>query len=1121
MRDWASDVDARSDDVDLAAFPCFVRPVKEFKPRSEVDARVAGEHEVEDERFYDHWEDRVATRGHKGVQSNRASTHASAAPSRMEPCQVPRAPPRPDAAARHASDPNLPPPCASTAAHFTCNGGSRLGPRGPRAPRAPRERRYRNGVEKFCAMLLRWPICGLQENDPAAAGVSPLPKPPTRFESKEHYYDVVAAVATEEARATLSNATAKAKGLLSGDETSRHKIQVKVTPNANANGTPGAGLKAVDVVSKEASAEKNRNGGGYKNKSDDWRRPGTVVAIRPVLPGGREGEAALAIVSGSRAGKAEAEVARRDDSHHQSSGDGFSRETTPLWVSSACVLFEDNNVYTVHPLDSVTSQMRVFASAFLRPNVAFMNELLGVKRAGTHVRFESDSDSDGDGDERTPESVESVLEKDRVRHHQMSLSTPLHTLNDSQKRAGCLFIGGVIGELRDTVEESDDENENDFQKSDENTNSRKLHLVQGPPGTGKTRFIGALLRTFVGFNREGTGKSLSNRKSNQKPIRVLICAPSNKAVTVALEKFLENENENNNKFFPILVGVEEALEQAGNISVNTVGDLMTHSTTTNSTARPSARVMDFFVYRRCGVLADGLEFIFSNGDEKSSHRVKLKVQNIIAELESNAPAFLSTDGLHAKLKALLNICGVRKVDLGQVESLLKQVTVALRCGAGRGVHSELFAAQAVQRSKFVFSTLSSAGQAVMSTSDGFDVLVVDEAAQALECELTVAFARKPKSCLLVGDPNQLPATMTSDVGRRIGYDRSLMRRMLDISALEQKEDKKASSLTNCSLKTTESWFTMLDTQYRMHPAISSFPHRRFYLNKVRNAGCVERPLKLSYGCEEKKNFSAKNSKSLTHLKKWLKAPFVFVDVPFRAGDGETRKGDGNGKIESLSIGNQTEAELAAAIAKALPWALETEPKNAFSEFSQSNDDEELDSETLADAAHSNPQITSTVITFYSEQMRRVRREFAEKTSLVNSLVSPSQSELRGKRKRSTEIEIATKTKTKGPDCFSSPHYPPPAVHTVDSFQGSEADVVVVSCVRCNEQGSVGFVADKRRLNVALTRAKRVCVVIGSVATLVKSGGDLGALVQDAKGRGLVASEADVRTWLTESHVNTK
>ena len=67
MRDWASDVDARSDDVDLAAFPCFVRPVKEFKPRSEVDARVAGEHEVEDERFYDHWEDRVATRGQKGV----------------------------------------------------------------------------------------------------------------------------------------------------------------------------------------------------------------------------------------------------------------------------------------------------------------------------------------------------------------------------------------------------------------------------------------------------------------------------------------------------------------------------------------------------------------------------------------------------------------------------------------------------------------------------------------------------------------------------------------------------------------------------------------------------------------------------------------------------------------------------------------------------------------------------------------------------------------------------------------------------------------------------------------------------------------------------------------------
>jgi ATP-dependent RNA/DNA helicase IGHMBP2 len=75
-----------------------------------------------------------------------------------------------------------------------------------------------------------------------------------------------------------------------------------------------------------------------------------------------------------------------------------------------------------------------------------------------------------------------------------------------------------------------------------------------------------------------------------------------------------------------------------------------------------------------------------------------------------------------------------------------------------------------------------------------------------------------------------------------------------------------------------------------------------------------------------------------------------------------------------------------------------------------------------------------------------------------------------------------------------------AVNTIDSFQGQERDVIYISLVRSNNRSEIGFLKDYRRLNVAMTRARKKLVVVGDSATLA---GDpfFGAFVDFAEKSG--------------------
>lgn len=118
--------------------------------------------------------------------------------------------------------------------------------------------------------------------------------------------------------------------------------------------------------------------------------------------------------------------------------------------------------------------------------------------------------------------------------------------------------------------------------------------------------------------------------------------------------------------------------------------------------------------------------------------------------------------------------------------------------------------QILDSAHIVFTTLNSSGTPSLVQSLKFHVVVVDEAAQAIEPSTLIALQNAQDCCVLVGDPQQLPATVFSQTNTQ--FERSLFER-----------------LEHCGHPVH-----LLDTQYRMHPKISSFPRQQFYKNMLKD-----------------------------------------------------------------------------------------------------------------------------------------------------------------------------------------------------------------------------------------------------------------------------------------------
>ena len=69
--------------------------------------------------------------------------------------------------------------------------------------------------------------------------------------------------------------------------------------------------------------------------------------------------------------------------------------------------------------------------------------------------------------------------------------------------------------------------------------------------------------------------------------------------------------------------------------------------------------------------------------------------------------------------------------------------------------------------------------------------------------------------------------------------------------------------------------------------------------------------------------------------------------------------------------------------------------------------------------------------------------------------------------------------------FFKPYRSLISVNTVDGFQGQERDIILISLVRANEEGQIGFLRDLRRMNVAITRARMKLIILGDASTMTR------------------------------------
>ncbi|CAK9294656.1 unnamed protein product [Gordionus sp. m RMFG-2023] len=407
----------------------------------------------------------------------------------------------------------------------------------------------------------------------------------------------------------------------------------------------------------------------------------------------------------------------------------------------------------------------------------------------------------------------------------------------------------------------------------------------------------------------------------------------------------------------------------------------------------------------------------------------------------------------------------------------------------------------IRSADIILSTLISFGKYALK-AERFDMLIIDECSQSLEAACWIPMLHAP-FCLLAGDHLQLPPTIISkDPVTKEGLQISLMERLIGMYAKDEpisnyssnpnhvKKMFLPSSFSNYSSNFLENWevgvkrqvendfLIRLNMQYRMNECIAKFISDRFYDSRLTTPPHVA-------------------TRVLSDLISNIQyGPLVLIDT---FGFEHVLPSNDNAQIPAcaqcmpkqmtrntfnIGLNSQNNSLLGHPVIYNNHHTL-----NAFIRISSFNNPcnsipvAQRNMHLLNCCNRADSGISSSPGSFNDSLSSSLTREVSGKTSkanlaevecvylhvtrLMNSGLG--QSDIGIISPYSFQIELLNRK--------LSHIYPDIEIKSVDGFQGKEKEVIILSLVRSNPSGDIGFLQDSRRVNVALTRAKKhLCIV---------------------------------------------